>query len=342
MIYNLRHILFNMSQSSRLTVRAAAITGLTALCRSYGVDAAQVLRGAGLSPGIESEPDRRIPAVAADHAFERAAAACGRDDFGLRLSELRGFANLGPISLIARDEPTVGAAFAAIEAYLPLHNDALSISRERFDDIIVLRPVLLAPGPKVQATDIAVAMIHRILTQFAGPGWQCEEVCLMRSPPADPSRFHRVLGPHLRFNAEFDGMAVQAELFERPNAMADAALRPYASQILRLADPTATTMTDKVRRVLSLLLSSGRCTAGYVAGQLGVSRRTLTRQLEAEGTRFLTLLDAARDDVAQRQLAARARSLGDIADLLGFSSPAAFSTWFRRRHAMAPRDWRAA
>lgn len=331
-----------MSQIARLTVRAAAVTGMTALCRSYGVDAGRVLRAAGLPADIEAQPDRRVPVTAVNEALERAAAACGRDDFGLRLSELRGFSNLGPIGLIARDEPSVGSAMAAIEAYLPLHNDALAVTREHFGDVVVLRSVILVPGPKVQARDIAVAMQHRILKQLAGPAWEAEEVCLTRSPPADISRFRRVLGPHIRFNAEFDGIVVRSDLLERPNPMAEEGLRSYASRLLRIGDagqPEA--MADRVRRVLSLLLSSGRCTAEHVAAQLGVSRRTLTRALEAEGTRFLALLDEARIDVARRQLEARARSLAEIADLLGFSSASAFSTWFRHHHGITPRDWRS-
>lgn len=330
-----------MSQTSRLTVRAAALTGLAALCRSYGVDAVRVLREAGLPAAIEAQPDRRVPVAAVDLAFELAALACGRDDFGLRLTELRGLANLGPIGLIARDEPSVGAALAVIEAYLPLHNDALTISRDHHGGIVVLRSVLLGGGTKTQATDIAVAMLHRILRQIAPPGWQAEEVCLMRPEPADRARFRQVLGPQLRFGADFDGIVIRADLLDQPNRMAEAAFRPYASRLLGGATPgRSESMAARVSRLLALLLSSGRCTAGYVAGRLGISRRTLTRALEAEGTRFLALLDEARAEVAQRHLAARVRSLAEIADLLGFSSPAAFSTWFRQRHGMPPRDWR--
>lgn len=330
-----------MSQAKGLTVRAASLTGLAALCRSYGVDAAPLLRQAGLPANAETTPDLRLPVSGVDQVFELAAAACGREDFGLRLSELRGFANLGPISLLARDEPTVGEALAAISAYLPLHNDALVVTHEYFGEIAVLRSTLLGTGPKRQGIDIAVAMQHRILRQFAGAGWEAEEVCLSHPHPADLTKFRQVFGPRLRFDAEFSGVVVRADLLARPNPMAEAALRPYAAQWLRLADPGAgESMTQRVRRVLGLLLSSGRCTAGHVAAQLGVSRRTLTRALEAEGTRFLELLDAERGEVAQRHLAARARNLGQIGELLGFSSPAAFSTWFRHRFGQTPRDWR--
>lgn len=330
-----------MSQNRGLTVRAAALTGLGALCRSYGVDAARVLRHAGLPANAEVHPDRRLSVVALNQTFELAALATGRDDFGLRLTELRGLSNLGPIGLIARDEPTVGAAFAVIEAYLPLHNDALAIGRQRFDDLLVLRSDILSPGRKVQATDIAVAMQLRILKQLAGPAWHAEEVCLSRPEPADPARFRQVLGQRLRFNAEFDGIVIKADLFDRPNPMADAAFRPYASQLLGSASPSGgEAMSARVARVLALILPSGRCTASHVAQHLGVSRRTLTRALEAEGTRFLELLDQTREEVAQRHLSGRARTLGQIADLLGFSSAPAFTTWFRRRHGVTPSEWR--
>jgi AraC-like DNA-binding protein len=341
MLCNLRHNLINMRQNEHLTVRAAAVTGLSALCRSYGVDAARLLREAGLPGSIETQPDRRIPVEAVNRVFELAAMRTGRDDFGLRLCELRGFSNLGPIGLIARDEPTVGAALAAIEAYLPLHNDALVITRERYGDLVLLRTAILAQGPAAQARDIAVAMQHRIIRQLAGSNWQAEEVCLTRPQPTDPVRFRQVLGPRLRFAAEFDGIVVSAALLDRPNPMADPAFRPYASRLADLADPgRKEPMAQRVRRVLSVLLASRRCTAGQVAAQLGLSRRTLTRALEAEGTRFLAVLDQVRSEVAQRHLAGGARSLGEIADLLGFSSPAAFSIWFRRCHAISPGQWR--
>ncbi|MBS0254596.1 MAG: AraC family transcriptional regulator [Proteobacteria bacterium] len=330
-----------MSQSAALTVRAAALTGFASLCQTHGIAAAPLLRRAGLDPLAEAEPDRRLPVAAVNLALELAAQAAGRDDFGLRLAELRGLANLGPVGLIARDEPTVGSALALIEAWLPLHNEALLVTRERSAGIVVLRAEILGSGPRGQARDIAVAMLHRILRQLAGTDWQPEEVCLTRATPAEPGLFRQALGPNIRFQADFDGLVVAGELLERPNPLADPAFRPYAARVLHGLDPRGDeAMAVRVSRLLALLLPSGRCTAEHVARHLGLSRRSLTRALAAEGTGFLALHDAARDEVAQRHLANRHRNLAQIADLLGFSSPSAFTTWFRRRHGVPPSSWR--
>lgn len=50
------------------------------------------------------------------------------------------------------------------------------------------------------------------------------------------------------------------------------------------------------------MLELRRFTAGYVAASLGLSRRTLNRQLAAEGVSFLALLDETREELARRQL----------------------------------------
>lgn len=104
--------------------------------------------------------------------------------------------------------------------------------------------------------------------------------------------------------------------------------------------PHRDSIAARIRRILPILMANRRCTADHVASRLGMSRRTLTRQLAAEELSFLQLLDAMRDDITQQQLALPGRKLADIADTLGFSSPAAFSGWFHRRHGLSPRDWR--
>ncbi|QQX87641.1 helix-turn-helix domain-containing protein [Cupriavidus necator] len=70
---------------------------------------------------------------------------------------------------------------------------------------------------------------------------------------------------------------------------------------------------------------------------LSNGRRTLHRRLSAEDTNFLSLLHSAEDtnflsllqsvraELASRQILESDRSLAELADLLGFSSPSAFA-----------------
>ena len=115
------------------------------------------------------------------------------------------------------------------------------------------------------------------------------------------------------------------------------------SQRLLERDPGAhPSMTERVRRLIVLLLPRGHCRVEAVAQHLGVDRRTVANHLAAEGTTFSTLVDSMREDLLARYLEDGARSLSEVALLLGFSELSAFSRWHRRRFGVAARTVRRA
>jgi AraC-like DNA-binding protein len=75
---------------------------------------------------------------------------------------------------------------------------------------------------------------------------------------------------------------------------------------------------------------------GWVASRLGVSRRTVMRKLEAEGTRFSTLVEASRRQRLLRRLAERQLTLGEIAIDLGYADGSAFHRAVRRWFGVGP------
>ena len=96
--------------NEKLLARYASLNNFTELSRSFGLDPAAMVRDAGLDPAGLSLQDRWAPAIAIANLLERAAAASGREDFGIRLAELRRFSNLGPLSMVIREEPDVRSA----------------------------------------------------------------------------------------------------------------------------------------------------------------------------------------------------------------------------------------
>ena len=325
----------------RPTVRAAALTGFGALARSYGLDSAAILRACGVAGQAEQDPDRRLPTAAVNRAFERAAELAGIEDFGLRLAELRGFSNLGPVTMLARDEPDIRSALSIFTAYLPLHNEALTIDLSEQDDLAVLACAVAGDGPRVQATDVAVAMLHRILRQLLGAGWAPIAIYLERERPVHASQFARVFGAPVHYAQDFSGIVLSRADLDRPNQLAQAALRPYAAQV-RAALPglSELPMAERVTRLLRAMLAGRRCTATLAAERLGLSRRTLERRLAEERTSFHALLDDVRSELARGQLTGSRRSNSAIAELLGFASSAAFTAWFAKRHGLPPQAWR--
>ncbi|MEN9717530.1 MAG: hypothetical protein RIQ99_408 [Pseudomonadota bacterium] len=325
------------------TVRAAALTGFGALTRSYGLDSAAILRSAGIAADAEQEPDRRLSASAVNRAFEVAAERAGTEDFGLRLAELRGFSNLGPVTLLARDEPDIRGALGVFMAYLPLHNEALTIQLHEYADLALLSCSIAGDAPRVQATDVAVAMLHRILRQLLGPEWTPLSVHLERPRPVRAAQFERAFGGRVQFAADFSGIVLHPTDLDRPNRLAEAGLRPYTAQLRAVLPGLGDlALAERVRRLLRAMLAGRRCTAPVIAGRLGLSRRTMERRLAAEGVTFHTLYDEVRSELARGQLTGTRRSNIEIAELLGFASSAAFTAWFAARHGLPPQAWRRA
>lgn len=135
---------------------------------------------------------------------------------------------------------------------------------------------------------------------------------------------------HWREKQTFIDFADRPESDARsPNA--DAKLAQYAQDFVESSlGPSPFDMSTQVHQKIVTLPGSGRCTIDAVAQTIGISRRTLHRRLEVEGSTFSNIIDAVRRELAIRYIADRRRSLAEISTLLGFSSPSVFSRWYRR------------
>ncbi|MDN3638713.1 AraC family transcriptional regulator [Simiduia curdlanivorans] len=81
-------------------------------------------------------------------------------------------------------------------------------------------------------------------------------------------------------------------------------------------------------------------TAGEVAASLNISEQTLRRRLTEEGISYQQIKDNLRSDLATELLRNRKLSIGDVAGLLDFSEPRAFTRAFKEWQGKTPREYR--
>lgn len=322
--------------------RYASLYGYADLTRSLGVDPIPLVREMGLDPASLALQDRWLPAVTVAELLEKTAAVCGCEDFGLRLAERRRYSNLGPLSLAVREEPDVRSALQMLVRYQHAYNEAMWTRLSETEGLATLRVELDfgEPVQERQSSELAVAVLHRLLHGFLGPYWKPAAVCFDHRPPASTARHRKFFGPTVRFDEEFTGISFAAGDLDSTNKMSDPLLRPYAQQVLRsLEPPKDATVVDRVRSQIELLLPIGRCSVEQVARSLGVDRRTVHRRLAESGETYSSVLNAARVDLAGRMVASSRYSMTEIAELLSFSAPSNFSRWFRAQFGCSPRQW---
>jgi len=329
-----------------MLVRAACLTNYSEVARAGGLDPARMLLQAGLSPNVEREPDLMIPVDRVGQLLQASAIRSGNESFGLCMAESRMLSNLGAVGMLIRDQATLRDSLELLVRYQALLNGSLSLMIEAHADVVVLREVV-KPGapqqPTRQRIELALGVMLRLMRQFLGVGWQPRRVCFEHPAPRDVSVHHRLFGYRIEFDADFNCIVCAKADLDARNPSADPAMARYAQQLLDASvKPQRPTVVEDVRRTTLLLLPSGRCTIEQVAEHLGVACRTVQRGLAEQGQTFSSMVNEIRKELATRHVIESDRPLTEVAMLLGFSAPSAFSRWYHTQFGCSAKESRAA
>jgi AraC-like DNA-binding protein len=328
----------------RPCVRSATLDGYLDLARSLGLDPIWLMTSVGLDVADLAAPEKWIPAGDVATLLQLSADRSGREDFGLLLAGRRRLATLGPLSVVLSQEPDLRSALRLLNGYERSYNEALHLRLDEGSGLATIRLWLefAEPVPVRQSLELATAALHGIIKQLLGRSWEPLSVCFSHSKPQTQATHHDVFGARLQFDQPFTGLVLFADQLDAPNTMSDPLLQPYAEQFLRsLPSARGATLSDRVKELIDVLLPLGRCSTAQVARNLGVTQRTLHRQLAAEGQSFSSLVHETRAALAERYLANERYTLTEVSELLGFMAPSAFSRWFRKQFGVSPTEWRA-
>lgn len=101
------------------------------------------------------------------------------------------------------------------------------------------------------------------------------------------------------------------------------------------------TTIDGYEQVILSELFKGRATIKCTAHRMGLSVRSLQRELEALGLNHRQMVNAARMKLACQLLADPSEKVKNIAIKAGFTDSSNFSRAFRRQLGVTPKVWRA-
>lgn len=312
-------------------LRAATLTNFEQVARECGLDARALVQEVGLSPNCLSEPDLRLPASSVGELLELAAQRANEPGFGLRMAASRRLSNLGPLGLLMRDQPTLRHALETSVTYMHTHAEALSVSLVESGDLVIIRVEILLEGgaPTPQAIEMGMCTLFRVLQIFLGERWEPRLVAFRHPAPSKTQAHRSLFGGHIAFGQEFNDIVCNAKDLAAPNLGADPVMAKYAQRLLEREMSSNARMSERVRRLIVLLLPRGHCRVEVVAQHLGVDRRTIANRLAAEGTTYKTLVNSMRADLLTSYLQSGTKNLSEVALLLGFSELSAFSRWHK-------------
>ncbi|HTB78913.1 MAG TPA: AraC family transcriptional regulator [Polyangiaceae bacterium] len=303
----------------------------------------QILGSAGISPVDLARPDTRLPHRLVMSILEAWVEHTGDESIGLRAGASVEPGDFDAMEYAARSCATLREALECASRYMHLVNEAADVSIVDLGGDALWRYRITdgVPQPRA-ANDFVIASAAAFSMRCAKIDRMPLEVHFMHDAPADPGAYAAFSASIVRFGMPHNGYVMEKCVLDGPtrvgNVRMHAAFEKYARE---LSERAALGVRSRARDAIVARLGSGDMCMESVAASLAMSVPTLRRRLEDEGTTFTDLVDDVRRDLAERYLRDPARSISEIAALLGFAHAPAFHKAFRRWKGVTPTAHRA-
>lgn len=334
-------------KESRISV--SVVRDIVNFAAAQGASAEEICRAAGVASALLTEPDKQIAGHHIYRAWQKAEELTGDADIGLHLGEQIHPTAIGLIGFVMLSCETLGEALEKLTRYTNLMSDGIKgkLLSEKSTASIEVNVVgdvenflLEAPRQPIESILSAIATVARHLT---GRPLPITEVHFQHSRPSNISEHQRIFDAPVSFNQTSNILRFSSDALEYKILLANkdllTALETQAEQLLTELD-NQETLSAKAQREIIKKLKGDAPTIGDIARALGMSERSLQRELNAEGTSFREVLDRARQDLALRHLRNKKTSVAEVAFLLGFSEPSAFHRSFKRWTGQTPHAFR--
>lgn len=331
--------------SAQRHVLAAAAHGVGRFIAAQGSDPAPIIARVGLAPDQIENPLLPVDLGTYCALMETASARTGNNNFGLWFGQQFEPEQLGLIGKLALVSPTLGAALENLATLFPYHQH---VTETRFwrDGPDLRLEYRILDGHIVerrQDAELTMGMFVNVLRRVYGRQWAPDRVEFEHPRPGDWREHEQAFDAPAYFGCRTNALVFRIVDLSRPMPGADTA------QLLRLRDQLIHVggeggqlgVLDRARGEIRSALVSGPPHIDDIAQALGLPRWTLQRRLAERGYSFSDLVEEIRCDLAMVYLSQAHLSLGDIASLLGYSEPSAFTRAFCRRYGIPPSRMRA-
>lgn len=311
-------------------------------------------RGRGLTDILLSEHDLLRSTLGDPYAaiplrhyitmLEHAAVALGDFWLGLHLGQNMRFSDLGPLGPYLAAASTARSAFERMSRFLHVLQSHTLVRLDVSGKTTIWTYQVEDPTiwPRVQDSELTLAGTCQVVRFFLGQHWSPSEVHFEHGAPDDCSAHQRFFRAPVLFSQPTNRLFFSTADVDRPVRNED----PDLSRVLErhIADLLAKQETEadilrQVQRLIVLNMGRNRITVDRLAGDLGISTRTLQRELSKQNTSLRLLLRAHRQTLAESRFAAGRCRSADIAQTLGYADATAFWRAFKSWTGATPRDF---
>ncbi|MEH6593334.1 MAG: AraC family transcriptional regulator ligand-binding domain-containing protein [Halioglobus sp.] len=308
---------------------------------------ATLLLGTGLSssilmPGDETRLSGRQQLQVLDNGRRMSASP----DFGLRLGRQLHPSAHGPLGYLVLSSPNLLAALESLRDFLPTRLPLIELELAMEGDWLrcSLKLKVAANSDERRILNECFALvIQSFVESMLGRELSSARIELTHERPQYHRLYDNYLHSPVQFSCSSNSFLVAAELAGVSNASGDPgsyALAYELCQKLLVQVPASVLSTSaRVRRLL-LSQTPSSVSEADVASAMFISKRTLARRLDAEGSSYRAIREQLLSDLAARHLCESGLTVEAVSALLGYNDTAAFRKAFRRWYGESPTSFR--
>lgn len=286
------------------------------------------------------EPHARVSLSDYVAVTERIARERSCRSLGWRIGDALSIPHLGDIGTAILAARTLRTAMRRMCAFFELLQDSSQLSLEETEEHCFLIYRILDPDiwPRHQDAIFTLALKSAMLRRLSNVHPKEIELILETDDRQAAADLERETGVTCIAGGEFNAIKFPSRLLDLPvlQDMQAGAPPPDLNSLL-VAKRRSASVPDRVRRLVFRDLGAKPISQELVAQELGLSCRTLRRQLAACGFSFQEVLDQCRMRQAVHEMhRGRATPITQLALRLGYSEHSTFSRAFVRWNGVAP------
>lgn len=307
---------------------------------SCGVDSANLLAKAEICADTLEDNTNRIPTQNLLTFLRSAIIASNDPCFGLNASRLIQMDTFDILGYIALNCASLREAMEQVMIYESISGTSGVTETIPLDQHVLIRWQSSVEDPLIQrhSEENVIGSWFRYAQKIVNINDYPSEVWFSHSSPEIKNLeiYQSIFHCPVHFDQPYSGILITQQQLDTPFPQANRdmlnLLQQQAEQQLQQQEISGrkNTVTQQVNNLIRLMINNSIPSKELIAEQLGVSSRTLQRQLEGEGQSYKQLLQRIRQEMAEHYLKTTNMNVETISQKVGFSDARSFQRSFKQ------------
>jgi AraC-like DNA-binding protein len=326
-----------------LTNNAGVLNTLWKVIESYEQNPEPLFKQLGLDLKLAEDPNARLPYAKVERLWQEAITLLTDPNIGFKAAELWHPSSAGALSYAWLTSASLRDAFERLVRYIRVTTDAIECHTEESEHHFSFFHAFTSEATYIpELVDFHLATIMNLCRKNYGASLNPVTVNISRSAPKDSGTYFAFFRCPVHFDSPQDSLTFTKKVIDERLGSGNPMLAQLHDQFMikYLANLDADNIIERIKSIIIEQLPSGNVTDNSVANALNMSRRTIHRRLQQEGTTFRVILNEVRGELADQYIQDSSLNLNEISYLLGFSEMSSFSRAFKRWKGAPPSSYR--